>query len=180
MPRDTADIAIVGGGIMGISIAYQVARRSRLRVVVLDKGAGLGEGSTGGSAAITRQRYSQAEQIRLSRDANAVFRNWAAYTELHPPRAEYRMSGVPWILGNEPTELVRDRDRMLAEGVDSVVIGPEELVERLPALSACQEPFDLTGATEHEHRNGEAFLLEQDSGYFDATAALEDGRSGEA
>ena len=174
MSRDTADIAIVGGGIMGVSIAYQVARRSDSRVVVLEKGTGLGEGSTGGSAAITRQRYSQAEQIRLSRDSNAVFRNWAAYTGLEPPRAEYRMSGVLWILGDTSAELELDRDRMRAEGVDAVVIGPEELRERFPALSACQEPFDLTGATEHEHRDGEAFLLEQDSGYFDATAALED------
>ena len=165
---------------MAISIAYQVARRSRLRVVVLDKA----RVSVRDRQAVRLRSPDSAtprpSRFRLSRDANAVFRNWAAYTGLHPPRAEYRMSGVPWILGNEPTELVRDRDRMLAEGVDSVVIGPEELVERLPALSACQEPFDLTGATEHEHRNGEAFLLEQDSGYFDATAALEDGEAARA
>jgi glycine/D-amino acid oxidase-like deaminating enzyme len=174
MAHDTADIAIVGGGIMGLSIAYQVARRSSKRVIVLEKGAGLGEGSTGGSAAITRQRYSRPEQIRLARDGNAVFRNWAEYTGLASPLAEYHQSGVLWMLCETRESAERDRDRMRAEGVDAIVIGAEEVRERFPALSACQEPFDLTGSVEHVHRDGDAFLLELDSGYFDATAALED------
>lgn len=174
MPRTTFDLAIVGGGIMGMSIAYQVARRSSLRVVVLEKGAGLGEGSTGGSAAITRQRYSRAEQIRLARDANVAFRNWAQYTGISEPLAEYHMDGVLWMLGETLHAAEHDRDRLRAEGVDAIVVGPEELRQRFPALSACQAPFDLTGEIEHEHRDGEAAVLELDSGYFDATAALDD------
>ena len=174
MARHSAAIVIVGGGIMGMSIAYQVARRSAERVIVVEKGAGLGEGSTGGSAAITRQRYSRPEMIRLSRDGNAVFRNWAEYRGLAVPLAEYHMSGVLWMLGDSTAAVEGDRDRMRAEGVDVVVIGADELRDRFPALSACQEPFDLTGAVKHEHRDGDAFLLELDSGYFDATAALED------
>ena len=174
MPRDITDVVIVGGGIIGMSIAYQVARRSAERVIVLEKGAGLGEGSTGSSAAITRQRYSRPELIRISRDGNAVFKNWAAYTGLAAPLAEYHVSGVLWMLGHGKAAVESDRDRMRAEGVDAIAIGPNELRERFPALSACQEPFDLTGEVEHEHRDGEASLLELDSGYFDATAALED------
>lgn len=174
MARHSADIVIVGGGIMGMSIAYQVARRSSQRVIVVEKGTGLGEGSTGGSAAITRQRYSRPEMIRLSRDGNAVFRNWADYTGLPTPLAEFHMSGVLWMLGDSKTVVESDRDRLRAEGVDVIAIGADEVRDRFPALSACQEPFDLTGEVEHEHRDGEAFLLELDSGYFDATAALED------
>jgi sarcosine oxidase, subunit beta len=174
MSRDTADIVMVGGGIMGLSIAYQVARRSDLHVIVLEKGVGLGEGSTGGSAAITRQRYSQPENIRISRDGNRVFRNWADYTGLAEPRAEYHVPGVLWMLNEDPAAVEADRDRMVAEGVDAVVIGPDELRRRFPALSACMQPFDLSGEVEHECRDGEAFLLEQDAGYFDATGALED------
>lgn len=174
MSRGTADVVIVGGGIMGLSIAYQVARRSDLRVVVLEKGAGLGEGSTGGSAAITRQRYSQPENIRISRDGNRVFRNWADYTGLASPRAEYHAPGVLWMMSEEPAAVIADRDRMRAEGVDAVVIGADEVRSRFPALSTCMEPFDLTGEVEHVCRDGEAFLLEQDAGYFDATGALED------
>ena len=137
-------------------------------------GVSLGEGSTGGSAAITRQRYSRPEQIRLARDGNAVFRQWAAYTGLRKPLAEYHMSGTLWMLGDDRASVEADRDRMRAEGVDAIVIGPDELRDRFPGLSACQEPFDLTGKIDHEHRDGDAFLLELDSGYFDATAALDD------
>lgn len=159
---------------MGMSIAFQVAKRSGQDVTVLEKGAGLGEGSTGGSAAITRQRYSRIEQVRLSRDGNAVFRHWADYTGLVEPLAEYHMSGVLWMLGDDAATVLRDRDRMRAVGVDTIAIGPDELRDRFPALSACQEPFDLSGRIDHEHRDGDLFLLELDSGYFDATAALDD------
>jgi sarcosine oxidase, subunit beta len=171
---ETADLVVIGGGIMGLSIAYQVARRSDQRVVVVEKGSGLGEGSTGGSAAITRQRYSQPENIRISRDGNRVFRNWADYTGLAAPRAEYHAPGVLWMMNEDRGVVEADRDRLRAEGVDAVVIGPAELADRFPALSACIRPFDLSGAIEHECRDGEAFLLEQDAGYFDATGALED------
>ncbi len=165
---------IVGAGIMGLSIAHQIRRRSDLGVVVLEKGSGLGDGSTGGSAAVTRQRYSQPENIRISRDGNRVFRDWAAYTGLENPRAEYHMTGVLWMMGDTRPEVEADRDRMRAEGVDAIVLDPAALRERFPAYSACNEPFDLTGAVPHECRDGEAFLFEEDAGYFDATAALED------
>lgn len=137
MARHSADIVIVGGGIMGMSIAYQVARRSSQRVIVVEKGTGLGEGSTGGSAAITRQRYSRLEMIRLSRDGNAVFRNWADYTGLPTPLAEFHMSGVLWMLGDSKTVVESDRDRLRAEGVDVIAIGADEVRDRFPALSAC-------------------------------------------
>ncbi len=174
MARHTADIVIIGAGIMGLSIAHQITRRSDLRVVVLEKGAGLGEGSTGGSAAITRQRYSRPENIRVSRDANRVFAAWAEFTGLVTPRAEYHRSGVLWMMGQSDEEVRADTARLRAEGVDAVMIDAAELRERFPALSPCYEPFDLTGEEPHECRDGEAFLLELDSGYFDATAALED------
>ena len=44
------DVTIVGAGIIGLSCALQLARRSRLSILVLEKGANLGEGSTGASS----------------------------------------------------------------------------------------------------------------------------------
>ena len=170
----TTDVVVVGGGIMGMSIAWQVARRSSLRIVVLDKGTGLGEGSTGASSAITRQRYTRVENIRIARDANAIFRNWADYTGLAEPRARNHPVGVLWMLDDDPVAVAADRDRLVAEGVRAVVLDADELRDRFPALSSCLAPFDLTGETPHECRPGEAFLLEEDAGYFDPTGALED------
>ena len=51
MSRETADIVVVGAGVIGLSIAYQTALRSDQRIVVLEKAANVGEGSTGASRA---------------------------------------------------------------------------------------------------------------------------------
>src|SRR5207249_557487 len=53
----TCDLLIVGGGVMGVSIAHALASRRVGRVVVLEK-AYLGAGSSGKSGAIIRQHYS--------------------------------------------------------------------------------------------------------------------------
>ena len=62
------DVVIAGAGIIGLSIAWQLARRSALSIAVLEKGAGVGEGSTGASSSICRTRYSIDETLLLARD----------------------------------------------------------------------------------------------------------------
>ncbi len=174
MTHETADIVIVGGGIMGMSIAHQLARRSSLSVIVLEKGAGLGEGSTGSSSAITRQRYTKAESVRIARDGNVIWRNWSEYTGLEDPVGRFHDIGVLWMMHDQPAEVTADRDRLAAEGIDVVEIDASDLAEMFPGLSACMVPFDLTGEVEHECADGDAFLLERDTGFFDATGALLD------
>lgn len=174
MSHETVDIAIVGGGIMGMSIAYQVARRSDLTIAVFEKGIGLGEGSTGGSSSITRQRYSKAENIRIARDGNVIWRNWAAYLGTDKPNGKLHDIGVLWMVETDPDLVEADRRRLVAENVDAVTIGPNDLAELFPAISPCMAPFDLTGEIEHECVPGERFLLERDTGFFDATGALLD------
>ena len=51
------DIIIVGGGVMGASIAWQLAQRRAGKVMLLEKSF-LGAGSSGKSGAIIRQHYS--------------------------------------------------------------------------------------------------------------------------
>ena len=69
---------IIGAGIVGLSAAYQIARRSSLSVLVLEKSRTLGAGSTGASSAICRHRYSQDEMVTLARDGILAYRNWFA------------------------------------------------------------------------------------------------------
>jgi glycine/D-amino acid oxidase-like deaminating enzyme len=170
----TTDIVIIGGGIMGMSIAFQIARRSKMSIIVLEKGTGLGEGSTGGSSAITRQRYTKAESVRIARDGNVVWRNWSEYTGLPDPVGRFHDIGVLWMMNENAAEVEEDRDRLVAEGIDAVMVDAAELAELYPGLSACMVPFDLTGEVEHECVDGDAFLIERDTGFFDATGALDD------
>ena len=174
MSRTTFDVAVIGGGIIGMAVAYQVARRSALSVVVFEKGTGLGEGSTGSSSAITRQRYSTVENTRLARDANRVWHHWADYTALREPRGRNHPIGVLWMLGDDAVGVEADRARLVEESVDVAVLGPNDVRDRFPGLSTCAVPFDLTGSVPHECADGEAFLLERTAGYFDPTGALAD------
>ncbi len=76
----TADAIVVGAGIVGLSIAYQFARRGGGRVVVLEKGVGVAEGSTGASSACLRLRYTHDEVIRLSQAGVNIYKRWQEFT----------------------------------------------------------------------------------------------------
>ena len=81
------DVVIAGAGIIGLSIAWQLARRSKLSIAVLEKGAGVGEGSTGASSAVCRTRYSLDDVVFLARDGINAYRHWSQFTSLSEPRA---------------------------------------------------------------------------------------------
>src|SRR5438874_2215803 len=63
--RRNADVVIVGGGIIGASIAYHLTRAGVRDVVVLERDR-LGSGSTGKNAGGIRKQFSSEINIRLS------------------------------------------------------------------------------------------------------------------
>jgi sarcosine oxidase, subunit beta len=63
-PRARAEIAIIGGGVMGLSIAYQLARRGLTDVVVLERGY-LAEGASGRNGGGVRMQWSSELNVRL-------------------------------------------------------------------------------------------------------------------
>src|SRR3989454_6336228 len=70
IPR-RADAVVVGGGCMGASTAFHLARRG-LDVALVEKDH-VGAGATGHSGAIVRQHYETRVGIRLARDSLAFF-----------------------------------------------------------------------------------------------------------
>src|SRR5271157_2770118 len=71
----TCDILIVGGGVIGTSIAYHLAARRAGRVVVLEKSF-LGAGSSGKSGAIIRQHYSNRLTASMAQKSLRVFEHF--------------------------------------------------------------------------------------------------------
>ena len=63
--RRTADVVIIGGGIIGASIAYHLTRKGVRNVVVLERNH-LGSGSTGKNAGGIRLQFSSEMNVRLS------------------------------------------------------------------------------------------------------------------
>ena len=73
--RSTADAVIVGGGVMGCSLLYNLALRGLTDSLLLERDV-LGSGSTGRSQAILRMHYSNEVTTRMAWDSLAVFRNF--------------------------------------------------------------------------------------------------------
>jgi glycine/D-amino acid oxidase-like deaminating enzyme len=168
------DVVIVGAGIIGLSIAWELARRSDLAIAVLEKGAATGEGSTGASSAICRYRYSMDEMVQLARDGIGAYRDWQAYTGLSEPQATFQNDSVLWMPGSDTQWADREHKRMQRLGVATAVLNDDELKERFPALSPCTIAPDTETGEAHECRGGGRHLLELDGGWMDPMAAAQD------
>ncbi len=165
------DVVIVGAGIIGLSIAWQLARRSNLRIAVVEKGAAVGEGSTGASSAICRVRYSIDETLVLARDGINAYRHWAAFTRLRKPAADFHEDGVLWMPGGDREWADREVRRMQDFGVAAEVLDDDDIAERFPALSTCTLAPDLETGEAHDCVGGSRNLFEVEGGHVDPVAA---------
>ena len=87
---DTADVVVIGGGVIGVSIAYALAATGVKRVVLVEKGA-LASGASGRSSALIRMHYTNEEDARLAWASFPVFRDWP---ELHGRPARLHPHGL--------------------------------------------------------------------------------------
>lgn len=71
----TCDVLIVGGGVIGTSIAFHLARRGAGRIVLLEKSY-LAAGSSGKSGAIVRQHYSHRLTASMAQKSLRVFEHF--------------------------------------------------------------------------------------------------------
>src|ERR1700722_19172717 len=98
-----ADVVVVGGGVMGLSIAHALASRKAGEVLVLEKSF-LGAGSSGKSGAICRQHYSNVLTALMARKSLAVYREFAD-----------QVGGPPVFTHTGMLLVVRDADRKSLE-----------------------------------------------------------------
>lgn len=81
--RDQAKVVIVGGGIMGLSIAYHLAKNHGITdTVVLDKGYLCG-GASGRNGGGVRAQFGSEENILLMRESIRMCRDFAAEMKIN-------------------------------------------------------------------------------------------------
>ncbi len=139
--KDTADVAIVGGGIMGASAAYHLALRGCTDVVILEKDL-LAQASTGLSAGGIRQQFSHPANIRLSQEAVAVFER---FEEMFGVEIDFRQVGYLFLAQSEEVwhEFLANIQVQRAHGVPVEALNPDEIKYRWPYLNV----DDLCGGT---------------------------------
>jgi sarcosine oxidase subunit beta len=150
----TCDILIVGGGVMGTSIAFALARRRAGRVVLLEK-SHLGAGSSGKSGAIIRQHYSNRLTAAMARQSLRVFE-----------RFEECVGGPPVFTHTGMVLVVHERDRAALEatvamqrelGIDVRLVSAQVLADIDPNARLAE---------------GEVAAFEAEAGYVEAVQVV--------
>jgi sarcosine oxidase, subunit beta len=129
-----ASVAVVGGGVIGASVACHLCLRGVGDVVVLDRGTGPGEGSTGRATGGFRAQFGSAINVRLSLLAREKILRFGEEIGADPG---YLAAGYLWLAGTEAelAELRAGRALQQAEGLhEAVEVNPAEIARLNPAL----------------------------------------------
>lgn len=153
----TVDIAIIGGGVMGVSIAHHLAREGAGRIVLLEK-RHIGAGESGKSGAIIRQHYSTPLLVQMARAGVLAFRDFATSTGSEEARSGWQNTGCLFIAD--------ERDRRAAEG-------NVELMRQAGAQAEVRTGVGLAEvAPMAEFTDEEIGAWEPEAGYVDPVSVL--------
>lgn len=128
----TYDVVVIGGGIMGCCVAYELAQRHR-RVAVLEKNT-VCTGSTGRSSAIIRQHYSNELTARMARYGVQVFSEFDA--RVGGDCGFTRTGFVALVPATDLPGLEANIALQRSVGINAEVLSPEALREILPGVNA--------------------------------------------
>jgi sarcosine oxidase, subunit beta len=125
----TADIVILGAGVIGASIAFHLARRNPGKILVVDKGH-VGQGGSGRSSALIRMHYSYPPEVQLALVSLHMFEHWR---EVVGEAGDFRKTGFVRIVHPGETERLKQNVEMQRKlGVNVKLIDRYELKELEP------------------------------------------------
>ncbi|CAN5469777.1 FAD-binding oxidoreductase [soil metagenome] len=131
---ETADIVIIGSGIVGSSVAYHLAEAGCTNVLVVEREVHQGKGSTGRSMGGVRAQFSTPVNIQMSIYSIGFF---ATFDEVVGYPADYRAHGYLFCATDERhlNCLEANRERQLALGLKNVeMVSREEIAKFVPQL----------------------------------------------
>jgi sarcosine oxidase, subunit beta len=133
---EKVEIAIVGGGVMGLAIAYYVARHGLDDVVVIERGY-LAEGASGRNGGGVRQQWATEINIRLMQESVELCRRFAVDVGVN---VWFRQGGYLFLArsANEVARLEKNIAIQNRCGVPTTMLAPSAAQDIVPEL-------DLTG-----------------------------------
>ncbi|MDQ4043886.1 MAG: FAD-binding oxidoreductase [Chloroflexota bacterium] len=155
---ERADIVIIGGGIMGASLAYALTRQGIRDVAVVERRT-VASGASGKTAALLRQHYTNRPEATLAHRSLQIFSNWD--DAVGGDCGFVRTGSVITVAtsGDDAVNIERMRRVVAMQnelGIQSEVVSADQLFELQPFTSV----DDIAVA-----------VYERDSGYVDAVAA---------
>jgi sarcosine oxidase subunit beta len=152
----TADIVILGAGVMGTAIAFHLAKRKAGKIVVIDKGH-VAQGGSGRSSALIRMHYSYPPEVQLALVSLHLFEHWR---DAVGEDGDFRKTGFVRIVHPGETERLKLNVEMQRQlGVKVKLIDRVELKELEPDWAV--DDVELAA-------------YEPDSGYGDGAAVAND------
>ncbi len=129
----TAEIIIIGGGVMGASTLYHLAARGHTNVLLLEQEPFFGTGATGRCAGGVRYQFGTEINIRLSQASLPMLERFA---EEIGQEVDYRKIGYLFVLTNEADVATFRRNVALQHrlGVATVWLSGDEVRDRLPLM----------------------------------------------
>jgi sarcosine oxidase subunit beta len=131
---DTADIVIIGGGVMGASTAYHLARRGAKNIVLLEKESHFGTGATGRCAGGVRYQFSTEINIKLSMASLPMIE---MFKEEIGQDVDYKQCGYLLVATNE-AEVNKFKHNVQLQnklGVPTQLLSGDEVRSRLPLMN---------------------------------------------
>lgn len=135
-PDSSAEVVVIGAGVVGASVAYHLALRGCRSVLVLERGEQGGVGSTGRATGGFRAQFGSSVNIQLSLLSRRKLESFGAELGVDPG---YRPCGYLLLAQSEAAlaELERARALQRAEGLAEVrCVDAAEALAINPAVAA--------------------------------------------
>jgi len=132
IPR-TADIVIIGGGVMGASAAYHLAKRGAKNILLLEKEETFGSGATGRCAGGVRYQFSTEINVKLSLESLPMLERFKDETG---QGIDYRQCGYLIVATDEKDADTFKHNVELQNrlGISTQHLSGDEVRERLPMM----------------------------------------------
>ncbi len=137
----TADVVIIGGGVVGLSIAYYLALKKAGRILLFEKGQ-LGEGSTSRCVGGIRTQFSTEINIRFSLESLKTFEQFKEEFGVNP---EFKRIGYLFLATTEgEIEVFKQNIKLQKKfNIPVELLGPDEIQTRWSFLKM----DDILGGT---------------------------------
>ncbi len=129
----TADAIIIGAGVIGAAVAFELAKLG-WKTLTVDRNGQAGHGSTAGSCAIIRMHYSTLDGTAFAWEGYHYWRDWTDYLEVTPESGlvTFRETGCLVMKTEGNSYLARHMEHSRALDCPFEEWSPETITARLP------------------------------------------------